>query len=621
MARWNHRRTLAALGLAGVLTMAAVRAWPSDPPPAALVFVDARERVYALDWQSKSDNQVLGEKAAGTDTALSGALTLQGSLVLASLGLEEGAHVVTARFEGLQRAELTLFGQTVLASTDDARAQLEGHRAQLRIKPDGAIVSVRMQAGAPPLFATLMQSLVRSLRFELREPTVNEWDGAGDGVHGFGSVHYTRTSSEPWSVRRERARYEHLEGWMHGGTPPHTVQGHAVLTLDRRGQIEAIEERETLEASDASGRLLARSSLRLTKQDERAAAEPPLEYRDAAQDEQPDEDPVSKRARLERRTVGFSLDALVEHLYVHAASPTNSELQWTWIARGYLELHPEKCAELLSRVAGADLQIRALAIDLLVSVGHEEAQRALVKAFSKGDGPEAPPLDTEQSYLLQHVGLVEQPSAALLDFVLDRYRAGKQRREPPAQATAAIALSGLIARLHDPTRARQLGDELVADLHDTTEPLTRAALLRALGNAALEGDHLTLRAAAHDDDATIRSAVALALRNYDRIEANITLLELAADADSFVQKNALLSLAQRQLGLEQLGRLAQSIERGAIDHSNYDVIVNLCAAQQLTPAANAVLLVLTDREDIDPQTRARALRVVEGEQPRASEAP
>lgn len=620
LVRWARaRRGALVFGALLAVALGALAAGTTRrPPPDAIAWPAGREQVYALSWTTHATSRALSGAPAsdGEPPALESRVTLEGRLVLASYGAEGDATVLTARFEDLTRVDVSALGRDLLPSLDAARAELEGKSAELALKPSGEIADVRFRPRDPALFRYLMRAVVAELALELRAPANGTWTAASvEGPSGQGPVRFARAPERPLVVTRTRERYDTLLAWPLGAPPPQKLDSAAEIRLEPSGVLGELTDRETLEAArpGRANDVTSTTTFSLRRREERrfdASTRPDGFAPAAAAPEAGTETAEQRRERLARRSEGVTIDSIVDDLRVYSVVPEGKSTRWAWVASGYLELHPEKSAELAGRMRELDTNAKALTIDLLMTVGHAEAQAAIVGALR--DGLVAP--GVERALLLQRMARIERPTKATAVFVSELYAAAKAAGDVPTRRSAAIALGGLVSGLAETDRlaARELDDPLVLDLHAATDPKDREILLLSLGNAGLEEDAIAIRLSSAHASYEVRAAVATALRRVDGPEIRRTLLELFADPHPRVQLDALTSLDRRAPTEGDLEVMLATLEKGGVDDGNLEALLNYLARRKDAAIAKAMLDLIASRDDIDARTRARAARIREG---------
>jgi hypothetical protein len=606
----------------------------SASAPTRLAWPSGKEQVYALAWSAETESNaisgMLASQGEGADKGQTQApmktqVALEGELVLASFGAPSagsggtssgGDTLLLARFEKLSRVEVRAVEQSLVPSLDAARGELEGHSAELVIKPNGEISDVRFRANDPALFRYLMQALATELVLDLREGSA--WTSEIDGPSGRGPVKFSRDKDKPLVITRTRERYSQLAAWPMGSLPQQLASG-GQITLRDDGVLEQIRDDESLEAARPGQRrdISSKTKLALTHKAERAfdAQKPPEGYdQTMIPPEGAAETEEQRKARLERRTEGVTLAAVVGDIRLHAAVPKMSG-RWAWVAEGYFQLHPEKCGELVEQMKGWDVASKAVAVDLLMNADTEASQSALVRAFK--ENVIAPGI--EWAYLAQRLGQVQRPTVAFATWVSTAYADAKRKNgganDVARRRGLALALGGVVYHLSNTDRAlaRKLDDPLVIDLYATKDPLEREALLLALGNAALEEDASAIRLYAREDQPYVRAAAATALRRLDSGEIRGTLLALFADKELDVQRQALGSLDRRDLTQDELAKMRAVVDDDKLAHDNAPLLVNFLSKHRSGGAEiDAILDALAKHEELGAETLSRIDRVRRG---------
>lgn len=626
----------AVLALIGGVAFARVHDDDGENKPTELRWPAGKEQVYALTWTTKTTSRVMlagaqeqndppSAQQEGVGT-LDSNVGIDGDLVVSSYGKEGDELVLAARFENLTRAEVSALGKPLLPTMESARKELEGKSVEIFVKPSGEVARVRFHPQDPALFRYLMQAVVTELDFRVASPGAPASANL-DGPSGRGPVKFSVASSgsRPRLITRTRERYDELGAWPVGDLPTQTLSNNGHVAIDpKTGTIEEVTETEKLEAARAPSSpqhpdVTSNTSFSLKKKATRNGAPPRRQgFEDvnvsalAARMEAGESD-EARRARLEERTTGVTIDTIVDDLRVASAVPKGRSTRWGWLAMGYLELHPEKCNELVSKMESLDVQGKGLTLDLLVSTGTKEAQAAAIRAFAD-DSVVIKKGSPEESILFMRLGLITTPTPETADFVAARYAKAKEKDDTPVMRSSAIALGGIISAVAktDRARARELDDALVMDLYAAKDVNDRAILVRALGNAALEEDALAIRLQSHDPEPDVRAAVATALRRFDSPLVRRTLLELIGDERVGVQLNALSSLDRRPIGAPELEELLQLVEKKKIHPTNLQSFVNLLVTRKDTPMGRAILDTLSKQPELDPHLRARVNHLRDG---------
>jgi len=563
------------------------------------------------------DDSANPANTATTNGTLDSKVGIDGDLVVSSYGKEGEQLFLAARFENLTRADVIALGKPLLPTKESARQELEGRSVEIFVKPStGEITRVRFHPHDSALFRHLMSAVVTELDFRIATPT-GPASANLDGPSGRGPVRFATNGATPRQITRTRERYDELGAWPIGELPPQKLSNTGHVAIDpKSGTIDEIVETEKLEAARSSSQrpdVTSDTSFALKKKATRNGTPPrrtgfedvgvsALAARmDAGESEE------ARKARLEERTAGMSLETIVDDIHIAAALPKGRSTRWGWLAMGYLELHPEKCNELVARMEPLDAQGKGLTIDVLVSTGTKEAQAALVRAFAE-DSPVIKAGTPEEAILFMRLGFLTAPTKETADFVAERYAKAKAKDDIPMTRSSAIALGDLISAVAktDRIRARELDDALVLDLYAAKDVNDRSILIRALGNAALEEDAIAIRLQSHDPEPAVRTAVATALRRFDSPEVHRTLIELMGDERVGVQSSAISAFDRKQLTENELDQILQLVETKKIHSTNMQSFLNFMSKRKKMPTGRIILEVLAKQPELDPQARARA---------------
>jgi len=236
---------------------------------------------------------------------------------------------------------------------------------------------------------------------------------------------------------------------------------------------------------------------------------------------------------------------------------------WRNAAFTILRLNAKEC-EALGRVfEDEDLadERRVLVLDLLAGAGTFEAQtimrRLLALAIARRD---------RRMFVtyVQRLGFVDHPDGPTLRFLMSVLAESKTEATEirAACAYALGAAAGQAFRAGDHDAAVRASDVLRRDLLRAGSVSEKASLVTALGNVGIATDAPAILRFTNDASATVRASAALALRKIQTTEAKAKLVEMLGDAEQKVAHGALVALAEHQLLVDDLEKLADLVLGG-----------------------------------------------------------
>lgn len=543
----------------------------ATPAPAAA----AEQRTYALRYEGQTRAVVV---AGARRQPIEGRLVLDGTLAWTQLA--DGRALV--ELLDLGEARLELAGSTLLEGPAQAAELLLGTSAVLEYGEGGRLALVSFDAGAPPLFGHVMRHLAAELSWPLAE------SGAVRTAHGEATL---AVAAEGVERQVTLSGYTRVDGAIGEGLEPE-VRAEALVGFDEQGALARLASDERLVVRDGEGaeRYTASGTLTLVLLERRPlAAEPEIATRDGLQRHLPGEVRPSAGMRermLESRVDGLTAAQLREDL-LRQGLAGDPDHDWLWRASGLLLLQPELAHELAelydSEVASPGA--RDLIVDLLASVGHPDAQAALLDALGSGRA-----LGPALARHLVRLGHLDAPTAETRAWVRQRFESAA---DPAVAAVSAAVLGQLVGveaeRGGDPLA---LLEPLVERAETVEDPAQRQAILTGLGNSRLPEALPFVEAAASDADEGVRRVAARALRRFDAPEARRQLSALAGDASPAVRRTALSAMSELPPGPDLARAVASAVDAGALHEG------------QLKPALQVLARA---GEGADPETRALIL--------------
>lgn len=536
-----------------------------------------------------------------------GTLDLATGLVLRSYGQSAGVTTLGLRFVDVERHALVVLGQSVMPDADAARAVFDGREALLEVAPDGVIRQIRFAPEDPTLFKHLAQLVAGEIQLVVK-PGHTTWEAREPTQHGEALTDYEVTTVDRAGMDLGRYRFDYARLDGAPSDVPVEVEARYAARVAAAGHVVRLSGEERIKAGEVvaiEGRIALELQSSGPAADDRRA---PIAARSEAR--ALDQWPVSPEARaamLERRAGDLTRSRIMADLRAFGPGgemPHHS--RWAWQAVGRLLLDPRAASDLSQLIVNAPEighKGRALAMDLLVSAGHPEAQAALRHAVDRVERDERFPL------LVQRLGFVKRPEPATVEAVATVYRrsSGVERR---SAATTLGAAAGHLYREGHPDEALAHLRRLEGDLRRADGPESRRALILALGNAGLDESVSTLVSHAGDADPAIRRAVARALRKTPGLVAEEALGKLMVDADARVSQAAVRALGRHPLNADHLTGLAEAVQAGALGPATHSALVDLLVAHPaLDVDARRQLARAVAARTADGRLRARLTRL------------
>lgn len=572
----------------------APRGAPGPTAPSLGWTLDATHR---YDFEHRLSTRV--DRAAATGQpgeALTGAHTVAGELTVTAVARDASGWTLAWVIDSIDRADARLMDRDV---SDEARG-LEGVRARAAIAPDGTLREMWIAEDATDWGREVLRSIVI-------EATVSSVDGARRwsrprrGTFGEGPANTRVVSRAAPGTELARARTElTAQQLLNGSDATVEVDSSATITIAPEGHVARIESRETVRVGDD-----AEGTVALTLRhrgvdptgvafDAQGLSRVPLGGQATPRD-----------AQLAARAAGLTVAQALDELTRYAdAGRMPDHAAWFHRVTALLRLHPEACARFAEAALDPERTAAAqgVALDVLASVGHAEAQAA-ARAVLAGSRYAGEPVYGRLVQSLLALDAPDGESIALVESIYDGGEAGHR--------SAANVLGGMSAALRtagDTAEARRLTRRLTDGLSDTGDEDTARAHLLALGNGRDPEAVDAIAARADDESPTVRRTVARALRRMpEDADAAPTLRALLDDDDPGVRASAVEALLTRGLATEDAGRLTDALREDRLGAAAARALVIAALDGRIAgDAARGVLEAAAASSALPARMRARA---------------
>jgi len=563
----------------------------TDAEP-TLTWPKGRAVTSRFEWAHAQSTVVAG-------SALRADVALRGTLEVVGLGLDGDAWRARARLLSLDEARYEVLGSNLAA----AASEWVGRDVFVRYSRTGALldVTVPATAQADEAFPLVLRALLQASQAQ----TVAE--GEEETVLGRSSVRY---AGEGLVRDRARDRYLALEG-LDVAAHDVDVKGSASVRFSADGYVASLESTDTVTARRGAQEALSATS-RLTWRalsSRKLAASEPLPALAAARDLRRGPSPELEQKLLVAQAAGLTKDQLVADLSRFVDRGDAPEPAWLPRAAAVIRLNPEVSADIaeLATSARATTDARALGLDLLTQVGHEQAQaatRALLSADSVRKDP-------AYAFLVQRIGYVAAPTAQTLAFA-ETLRSDEDADIRRAATYSYGALAKGLAAGPRAVEATRITTALADELSRSDVVEDRVALLGALGNASTADSYGAVVGYAADKEAKLRHAAATALRGSEDRAHREALLGLMGDREVAVQRAAMRSLAEGELAAHEQRRIAEIVGQGQTARANDPLVVTLLQQRVTGDARDRALRFVLERADDDARLRARIRGILGG---------
>jgi hypothetical protein len=545
--------------------------------------------VFRLIHRSSDQARPIVEEGPSTAAAdpISSRLELEVLVAVTGEGAGAADGAQRLRFEVLscERGSWEVAGGVAWSDAAQCEAMLVGPYLGIEVNATGETTALYDPAAADTSAQSVLQALWLRMQAALPSGPMAEGEtywAQEKTLQGLAANVY-RVSARGNGFLLERTTDAYLDVRAAAGLrrPPRIeASGAASFSIDARGLLRSGEGDESLVVQTAEGMsLLASQSSFQFEWLRREDASPTLDFA-ALEPRAPTSALVGadvKAKLLDSRIAGLDLETLLETVRSSAGIRGADDSRFLWQATGFLERHPEAARELLAlyRSPGASADARARVLDLLASVGHDQAQAAMRAALADPGALAAGGVAARHLY--QRLGLLEHPNPETAEMVAAHYRALHSSGQVEAELTTAYSLGAIAGKLaHGDDQARSVAAtynaELASSLRRTTDPMELAHRVAALGNSRLTENIALFSELAQHESSTVRREVAQALGKLETDSPPDALLGLMSDADPVVQRNAVRGASP---GDEIYRQLARDVSAGRVPQLNVRPILDL----------------------------------------------
>ncbi len=579
----------------------------ADLPALTYDLTPGQQFTFALAFNGEQELP-LGQMGMDRTSRITSSVVLDAEVEVTVLEEDQEGWVLSWTVAKVDDIELSMGALGSIAEAE-ARAAFEGQSVEFSLRRDGVVDDVAFSDETPIPFRKVAKIVIA----ETQVPAAagRSWDVVERA--GLGRVE-TSISNEgrvgdAVHIAKERDRYLSLAA----------LPGRDVTNLDQAiafegdalfdGYVVSVQSSEESEFSGEGGPLFsANRTVSWRRTGTRVVA---LEARDPevlAQQRHVALDEVAPnpelKESLEAAAAGdIRFDDIADYIarldLEHGFPEDHSSFVVQAVA--FLELHPERCRDLLPLFV-SDLTTggRGLVLDLLAFAGHPTAQGVMVEALSS---EVARATDEEYTVLMQRISRVEEPTADTAAFAWSEFERVERKNE---RVATAYTVGAVVRKLDDGevSKSEMYGGMLEA-LQTAEDPQRRTELLMALSNAGQpENVEVALRFAG-DPSADVRRAAAMSLGRLDGQRANLTLASFARDDDEKVQRAALRTLRGHTLDEPTLEKIFDVVFEEGVGRSAYADVYRLLEEAPASQDRRDAAAFLAERIIGDPYLKGK----------------
>lgn len=571
------------------------RAWEYD-------FSGGLQHRYSLEFNGGGETQHGDAKGAS-------AVSLRADLFITNHGFANEAYSIEYSLGNITHAEIWSNHKDLLGGGQKAMAAFERGSIFLSVDHTGNVIERYTSQEMNPISGQIFELIVAELEVVVIE--ADSWNNVQGGILGFGPLKYTlvENSSENFTISRKRLHYDSLHALANYS--PHNdtqIESQSTIKLNPHGFIQSFHGSEHVIAGE---RFDMDWSLTTRYIDSKRNIITNVGHLQESESLRKQGDQRNARAMAERQSLlaragNLSPAAFRKGLLSSGTLGTlPNHNRWLWQSIALLQLFPELCLEFVDYLDHKPFndEGKALLVDLLTNVGHQQAQEALREILQH------PRMKQSQSYFdfVQRGVFLEKMNPTTIDFYQE-LQSGEHASS--IQIAASIALGGAANSLQGSGQeefALELGHEIAGKLNDSEDATNRSGYIAALGNAGLEAFTPQLLKETRHDSASVRISAISALSYSDSPEVRARLQSLFTDEKAAVRNQSLKVFSQKSMRSDEIYHLIDLVNEERLNAGEFYRLLQIASRLKEEGKDYAIDLVAAIRARQPKQAAVRQL--------------
>jgi len=412
---------------------------------------------YSLKYKSENSASVFKPgKTVGEPDIMVATTVFDTTLLFKTYERKRDSYLLGVSITDIKKAELSFAGNNILKDEDTLRTVFTNQEAIIKINSAGNIQSIYFSKSANPVFENIIKMLLGDIQTNISKQFA--WEAMEKNNTGTVMAAYIayEFDSDEIKVKKEKKLYTTMPVLKMHRARKHTQATSALfnISLNRNGYLGNLSGKESVKVTDTKGRRLfldkksiAMKLVKISEFENKGAklySKLSLMKDDKLGTVKLGKD--SRKNMLQQQSKSMTKKEMLETLdhFARTGKIYKKDL-FLWRTAGFLKLHPEASFDLVPvfKDKNTNSDARMLIMGVLASVGHKEAQAAILQII----GSDAAKGDKFYPILRQNLAFIEKPGKEIVDYVADNYR--ESRKSGKLKHSSSLTLGAVTKRLYE----------------------------------------------------------------------------------------------------------------------------------------------------------------------------
>lgn len=528
---------------------------------------------YYINYSSNTEAVFMGGQA-GTKT-MKGKMDCSLNMNISPFEERKGNTVATVDFGKIDSCSFVLNEEELFVNREVISHIFNGRTAFAEIDPSGRIVNLLFKNNEDPVFISSVKLFLGDSQFIVKPGF--SWNETEKSQHGEYSAYYGRKSINPFSTEYSKEKTDYTK--IHSVTAPLTsldknISAKYDVTF-KGGIVRQFTGKESVSIKNKAGTTLF--DLSISIESRLAGTEPQTEKFTLADMQKMisskigniELDEKIKKDILKKAAKEMTYTEFEKTLKTYSDTKTIYDKgQFIRRSVAYLKLHPERCKDVYNFFVseGVTSDARVLAMGILTSVGHTEAQTAM-RDILMHDNVKT---DIYYSVYLQNFSVLKDPDDKTVNFLKKELEQSLLANKNVTSSSLTIgAIAGKLIKKGKEQEAMEINKRLATLLKSADNDKDKERFIDALGNTGISSNLKIAEGYLNDPNNRVRASLSNVVRFNQTKESEDFLFKLAQDKDSLVKMQTINTLAVYDLKDEHLKKLNEYIKNDTFRTDDY----------------------------------------------------